>query len=276
MEITNKTGLSKALYDAIVKVDKKYSKGDADFSTTELIGSPRIRILMQRHKEEITEDASDLLWRFMGHVVHEVLANMDNTHVLVEERFFVTVDGKVISGCPDLYDGSKITDYKFTSKYAVKDGVKPEWEPQLNIYNYILERNGFNSRELEIEAILRDAVRDEPKTKTMKVLRWDTVITLAYIKGRIKLHLEAEKELPLCTEEERWHVPDKWALMKKNRKTAIKLYDNEKKALDSITDDGKTYVEHRPGADKRCGCPPKGYCAVSDFCEQFKKANRNR
>lgn len=277
MKITNKTGLSQPLYDAIVKVNSKYSKGDADFSATELINTPRIRILTQKHFAELEEDASDLIWRFMGHIVHEVLASMDSKNALSEERLYITIDNKVISGCPDRYENGILSDYKFTSKYAIKDGIKEEWAAQLNIYCLLLSFNGFFVEKAQVESILKDAVRDEPKAKILNCLIWPKQETTDYIKKRIRLHLEAEKELPLCTDEERWHVPDKWALMKKGRKTAVKLYDSlnmadagMKVANQQPKANGLYYVEYRAGVDKRCA----DYCAVSKFCDQHKESKK--
>ncbi len=275
MRITNNTNISQSLYDAIVQVNRKYSKGVADYSATELISPARIRALRIKHYKELSEDVTELLWRFMGHLVHGAIANMDNSNVLAEERMFANVNGTVISGCPDRFDGISMIDYKFTSKYAVKDGVKPEWEAQLNIYDYIYFLNEFYTTDLWIEAILKDAVRDEPKIVKLQVPLWVRAKSKGYIEKRIKIHQDAEKELPLCTEEERWASPEKWALMKKGNKKAIKLYDTKDEAENRITmsEDPKIkyYIEHRPAISKRC----KDYCIVSSFCDQYRKEKEN-
>ena len=56
--ITNNHGLP----DAFVNYARsdKYSKGDSDISVTQLIDSPRILLMRERHKEELTTDQKSL------------------------------------------------------------------------------------------------------------------------------------------------------------------------------------------------------------------------
>ncbi len=265
MKITNKKNISQSLYDAIVAVNNKYTKGSADFSVTELIGPARIRVLKKKHSEELEEDVSDMIWRFLGHLVHGAIENMNNENVLAEERLFAYVNGIMISGAPDRFDGKAIIDYKLTSKYAVKEGIKIEWEQQLNLYRYLFACNGFEVQELWVEAILKDAVRDEDKVKRMQAPLWPLEGAESYLKERIAIHVDADRELPLCSREERWSTPEKWAVHKKGRKSALKLYNNEDEAERHIDNLGSQYyVDYRKGEDKRC----QDYCIVSKFCEQ--------
>jgi hypothetical protein len=68
MKITNKHNLPEPIYRALT--EDNYSRGNSDLSVTQLIDSPRIRILKHRHNDEITEDASEMLWSVLGTAVH--------------------------------------------------------------------------------------------------------------------------------------------------------------------------------------------------------------
>ena len=269
MKITNNNNLPQPLFDAICKVNAKYSKGNADYSTTQLIDSPRISQLRKQHWDEIEEDASDMIWRFFGSVGHEIIANMEHWNVLNEERMYTELDGKVISGCPDLFDGKKITDYKIT--FNAK-GVKQEWENQLNVYRYILYDNKWEPEELEVVAILRGAVRDDPKVVVLPVRMWGTGDAENYIRSRIQSHVIAVDALPLCTEQERWYTERKFAVMKAGNKKATKVFSLKVEAnlyMKVLQEEKKKviYIEERPGENKRC----QQYCNVNRFCTQFKK-----
>src|SRR3990167_4720768 len=121
MPITNKQNLPETIYRAIVNAEAEYSKGDADYSCTELINPPRITLLTQRHRPEITEDAVDKLWALLGKLGHKLAEQAGTDNAFIEERLFAEIDGKKISGASDvaqwvytMEDGGKITDYKFT------------------------------------------------------------------------------------------------------------------------------------------------------------------
>ena len=57
MKITNELGLPEPLVDAVR--NDGYTKGNADFSVTGLIGPPYQRKLMGEYGEKITEDVSE-------------------------------------------------------------------------------------------------------------------------------------------------------------------------------------------------------------------------
>lgn len=65
----------------------------------------------------------------------------------------------------------------------------------------------------------------------------------------------------MCTDEERWHKPDKWAVKKPGNKRALKLHDTREAAMAHA---GTTLeVEYRPGEDTKC----LKYCSVAQFCD---------
>lgn len=84
--LTNKLGLP----DTIVKACSYDShKVAGDLSVTQLIDSPRVRILKRKHDYE--EDVSDMLFALMGTALHHILerANIDQVR---QRAFMLTVD----------------------------------------------------------------------------------------------------------------------------------------------------------------------------------------
>lgn len=278
MRITNKYGLPAPLVKAVTYI--KYSKGEADYSITELIKPPQIAALERRHWQDLEEDASDRLWMLMGSAGHEVLRRASEGGI-VEERCIVEIGGVKVSGQLDYaVTEQEIIDYKFTSIYAVKDGIKPEWEQQLNCYKYLAEQYGVPVKELKIIAILRDwnvnlAKRspDLPQSQVvvLPVSIWPSDMTQRWIHLRIQLHEEARQgQLPNCTPEEMWERPETYAVMKKGNKRASRVLDTKLEAgqwMASQPNPSQFEIEVRPAERPRC----ENYCSVSAFCEQYKK-----
>lgn len=71
MNLSNLKGYPQALYDAIK--NDSYSKGDADFSITELLKPARQRALQIKHAHEIEEDVEDRIYTLVGQVGHLIL-----------------------------------------------------------------------------------------------------------------------------------------------------------------------------------------------------------
>ena len=78
--------------------------------------------------------------------------------------------------------------------------------------------------------------------------------------------------LPLCTPEERWAKPPKFAVMKNQNKRATKLFDTEEEAQSFIdfhsrNSKDKFFIEKRPGTDGKCS----EYCSVCEFCDYWRE-----
>ncbi len=287
MKITNKQNLPSALYDALVK--DTYEKV-GDFSATELIGPPRIRVLKKVYYDKLTEDCSEHIFRLFGTLIHEILNLADVKNALQEERLTARVNGVVLSGAPDLYDHLKtLWDFKTTSRWAVLSGVKDEWKQQLNIYAYLLDANGFQVKKANICAIFRDwaktqAARDpeypQHQVRVFPVKLWSKGDQRIYIEERIRAHLAAEqlpvKDLPHCTPEERWEKATKYAVKKKGRKSAVRVLDSQEKAEEHMElkslDPKIHWIEKRLGESTRC----EYYCMVKDFCNQYGKMKEKK
>src|SRR5262252_3843809 len=137
MKLTNNANLPSPLVKAIS--NDSYDRGQCDFTVTELLVPPRARALTQQHWDEIEEDASDLIWRLLGQIGHSILERAADP-AYSEHRFFGKIAGKIVSGRADLhFDGGyyHLWDYKFTSVYTAKNGMRPEWEQQVNMLRWL-------------------------------------------------------------------------------------------------------------------------------------------
>ena len=284
MKLNNKFNLPEVFVKGAEVISSRYSKGDSDFSCTELLAPPRVRALQKEFAHEIEEDVSSRVYAIMGTVGH-LYAEIAATHpdlsgkVLSESRFFGDFDGYTVSAQIDFYskETKTISDFKFVTAWKVlKDReADPDWEAQLNIQAELMRLAGHEVSALEIIAILRDFSKPEarrnpsyPQQSVLKISieMWPREKTQAFIKHRINLHLMAQVKLPLCTDEERWASAPKFAVMKKGGKRAVKLFDTESEAHKYAKEIAGGYVENRPGKAARCEL----YCSASQHCSQYQ------
>jgi len=287
MKITNKFNVPETLV-ALASRDY-YTKGQSDYSVTEIISPPRIQRLRRKHFEEIEQDVSDMLWMLLGTALHVVAERSEVLGHTNEERLSAGIDGIILSGAIDLQkdeaDGITITDYKFTSAWALMND-KPEWEQQQNIYKYLVERVKKKPvKGLKICALIRDWSRRDAQNKPdypqapiqiVDIPMWTFDRTEAFIKERVELHRDSKvsadwgEELPLCTEEERWVRQTTYAVKKDGRKTAIRVFDTQDEAdalLKEMPEKDKGFIEIRKGEAVRC---TGNFCGVSQWCSQYQ------
>lgn len=285
MKITNKHNVPETLV-ALASRDY-YTKGKADYSVTEIISPPRIQRLRRKHHEDMEQDVSDMLWQLLGSALHVVAERGAADGHITEERLFLEIDGVKLSGAIDIQrvtdEGIIITDYKFTSAWALRQD-KPEWEAQQNIYAYLVEKvKGQKVKGVQICALIRDWSRREASVKAdypqapIQVLDlplWPMDKTEAYIKERIEAHrlskVQADwgDELPPCTDDERWVRETKFAVKREGRKTAIRVLDSEVEAKE-LAEKEKGYVEVRKGEAIRC---TGNFCGVAQWCSQYQRS----
>lgn len=279
MRITNRLGLPEPLVRAVTPLPRE--EKPSRVSVTTLTQPAQIYGLTKLHSDELTEDASGRLWALMGQLLHSVLEQqaegLENT--ITEEKLEMKVLGWTVVGKYDLseiiVEGELLTDWKFTSVYSLKDGMKPDWERQINIYVALLKYHGRQITKAQVVAIGRDwsqlkAKREQgypqEQVKIMPVPLWEPEKTQAYIEGKVQLFQDAEKGIwPECTDEERWARPKVFALMKKGQKKAVKLFETLHAAEWAVARD--QYIVERPGENIRCN----SYCGVSQWCEQKRK-----
>jgi len=282
MKLTNNFNLP----DTFVNVIKRpqYDKGDSQISATEILNSPRIVQLKRQHWNDLTEDASDMVWSLFGSAVHNILQHGKDDHHIVEQRIHVEHEGWKISGAIDLQevydDGIVISDYKVTSAWVVQN-EKPDWTYQLNLYAWLVEKaKGQKVKALQIIAIVRDWSRREAKTKegypnapvvVIEIPMWSFEEREAYINKRLALHndaffaIHAGDKMPECSAEEMWEKPTLYAIMKEGGKRAKSVHKTRDEAEAKLT--AGYAIEVREGGRTRC----ESFCQVSEHCDQYKK-----
>ncbi len=276
MTITNHAGLPEPLVNAIR--NDPYSSNGSDLTMTQSLKPARAVALEKLHKDEITEDAADRLFALIGQIGHSILERGAKGE-MTELRLFAKVRGWKVSGQADLL-GDTLVDYKFTSVWSCKDGLKPEWEQQLNGLRWLASVNGHSVERMQIVAIYRDWSKlearrssDYPRhqVQVFDVPKWTEAEALVWIEGRVQAHQAAqsalEKNLPECTPDERWEKPEKFALMKHGRQRAVRLYDQREQAMLAAEGNSMLYIEHRPGEQIRCA----SYCAARPWCSLADK-----
>lgn len=290
--ITNKLNLPQPFVDAATG-NHEYKPNR--YSVTEVLGGTCEAILKRRHQGDVDDDVADRVWAIFGTAVHKVLQESESTDTQLQEQWFsVPIDGTLyeLSGIFDLYDDSTgtVTDWKTTSVWTVTFGDFDKWRKQTLLYCWMLRKHGFDAHRGEIVAILRDhnqrkarAEKDYPKHPVFRigwdftdedfddaereVFEWFDMLTH-------QLNWEAVGEgLMPCSPEQRWHRPDKWAVMEKGCKKALRVLDSEDAAREwaigkgiDPTDD-HYYLEFREGEDTRC----QSYCSVARFCPYGRK-----
>lgn len=261
-----------------------YSKGKSDYSVTELMSPPRVQRLRAQNDAQMEQDVSQMLWPLLGSALHVVMERGETEGWLSEERLFAEVDGMVVSGAIDLQEitpqGVGIVDYKFTSAWAVMN-EKIEWEQQLNVYKWLVERvKKAPVKSLRICALIRDFSRHDmgregyPQSPIhmVDIPMWDAVKAESYVRERLEMHRNSKlsadfgEALPECSPEERWMSETTYAVKREGRKTAIRVFKTIEEATE-LAGKEKGYVETRLGEPKRC---TGNYCGVAQWCDQYQ------
>lgn len=290
MKLTNRNNLPETIINVIKRPE--YNKGKSNMSVTELLNSPRIVQLKRKHWDDLTEDASDMVWSIFGTAIHGVLEHGKDDHHVVEERIHVIIEGVHISGAIDLQeieeDGIIVSDYKTTSAWAVMN-EKQDWHNQLNSYAYLVEAaKKIPVKKLQIVAIVRDWNRREAATRegypkapivVIDIPLWSFADREAYVRSRISLHgdaffeMETDGEMPECTPEECWEKPTTYALKKDGNVRAKSVHETREAAdtaLTAATEKAKKgekfLIEVREGGRTRC----ESFCQVAPYCKQHQ------
>lgn len=284
------------------------SEDTIHFSISDLIRSPRMRVLIKRHWKELVKDVSSEIFRLLGQAIHNLLREkaykhaMEKDGYIAEERLFTIIKDEtgrtiVISGEPDLVtpDGW-IHDYKVVAVWSWLMGAKTEWEQQLNSYAWLRSCNGKPTSGLQICFILRDFNLNETMqdgypqagAQMEELTMWSTDAQYRWIMERVDLHVKAEAEqddelLSECSPEEMWEKPESWAVMRKGNKRASRVFRSEELGKEVAYQAAEVDVMSRNQREKgdespyyfehrpgeRTRCLK--YCDARGFCSQFKE-----
>jgi hypothetical protein len=289
-KITNRHNIPEEVFRAIVK--DRYTNTEelpSDYSATGITSPIQITVLKQRHADNLRVfDVTDFFWSFMGSIAHSVLEEAWHESIgsKVEERLYVKVLGKVLSGKIDCYHSGEIRDYKTTKAYKIVKGDYLEWEKQLNIYAYICRINNRPVTKLSVTALIFDWKERETYKKEypqcpivqIPIRMWEDNEQELYVKSRIR-DIEASKELtdehlPQCSEREMWQDVKDYAIFKQDATRATKVFDTEEEAVDHLRgmrDASNKGFEYRviKRMTERTRCLK--YCPVANICQQNKR-----
>jgi hypothetical protein len=295
MKLTNRFNLPEPFVAAVSSDD--YERGTAEYTATELIKPSRIVAYSRKYDSVMSEDASDRVWRFQGqtkHVVLERIAKTDPKRYIVEERFEMKMPttGARISGKIDLYDWNDHTlyDWKETSVWKFMMGDTEEWEQQANINLYLMRMNNHDVKRLVNIAILKDwkarearfsRKPDYPKcaVHVMPLPMWSVGQAQEYINKRVEKHRAEAAAPPVCNKKERWQRDASFAVMRSDRKRAVKLCMSRDQAeavmMHSMKiappgDSKKFFIEERAAEPVRC----LDFCGVQLQCDFGMEAEK--
>jgi hypothetical protein len=284
MTTTNKAGLPEAFVNFVS--DVRHNRAGSLSATTLLKGDKEI-VLYDRHFEELTQDAADLVWATFGTAFHAIMEKQDS-EAFKEEAFEVEVEGWKVTGRVDFYDMKNeiLGDYKTASVWKVIYQDFADWKAQGLTYAWLMKQHGLEVKRCEFTAFLKDHSKTEAKRKpdypqqpvykyAFDVTEADLEATEGRIRAKIKSVTEAYKlgddDIEPCTAEERWETATKYAVMKEGRKTAVKLCDDRATAELYLSQTGGTtaglYVQERKGESKKCA----DYCPCAEFCNFYKE-----
>jgi len=270
MSLTNEYGAPDVFVRAVE--GDPYTKGEADFSATELLKPPQIVRLTKKHEDSITTDVRDEWWKLLGKGVHNILEQYGEG--LCEERFFAECNGVKISGAIDMLVDGAVTDYKVTSVFTIQRGLKTDWEQQLNIYAWLLRQNDITATSLTIVGLCRDWIqsraavkRDYPQSPIVpiKVPLWRDERQDAFVENRVRVHT-MENTLP-CTPEERWARGGYTVLGGGLKPRSFDSLNEAANYINQKEKPGRTFSIKEGGAKfVRC----ESWCSISDHCPQWR------
>lgn len=281
MKITNKMCLPAPFVDLASR--DEYITAPNEYRVTSLLKGVRETILERRHGAEITRDVADMVWLLFGTAVHGILENHRETATqLKEERLKIPFEEYILSGKFDLYDDATktVTDYKTASVWKIMHRDFDDWRRQTLIYCYMLRKTGFDASHGRIVAFLKDHSKRDAKIKSgypqfpvqtvdFSFTEKDFLECESWLHERFAEIRAAEQlsddELPICTPEQRFNTGDKFAVMRKGRKTALRVLDSMDDAEKWKSEHGGDYIDVRPGEDKKCA----DYCAACEFCNYY-------
>jgi len=296
MKITNKYNLPEPYYKSCLRDNHPRFDWDT-FSVTELMKGTKEIILTRRHWEELEQDCVDMVWSVFGTAVHSIMEGHESENEIAEERISMLVPcdeyGDIkVSGGFDLYNGDTkiITDYKTTGVFSyqmkLQEGNESDWAKQLRVYWLILQKAGFPVKGVRNTVFLKDwsktQARRDPSYPQKPIINIDydfgpvfrsdvAAEMMADLSAKIQEILyykdKPEEEIPDCTADERWERGEEWAVMKKGRKSAVKLHTSEFSAEQHLSElPSGHYIEHRPGVSVKC----EDYCTCASKCSFYK------
>lgn len=233
-----------------------------------------------KSNEEITNNEVN----FAKKMIEKLKNGNAEKNCFTEEKFSVPVSNSRVTGQVDLYDMEHgiINDWKTASVYKVMKGDFLDWYKQGMTYAWLLKQNGLDVRRCRFIALLKDHSMTKADTDNSypqaPVYIYEFEVTpeeleqageriTAKVKDIEAAELLGDDDIAPCTPEERWAEPEKYAVMKNGRKSAVRVFDTLIDAENCAGELGNShYVETRPAVSRKCG----KYCICKDFCNFYR------
>lgn len=282
MILTNHLHLPEQIENAVRRDD--YNNGGT-YSATTLLKDPKEIILTKRHDNEIVRDVSEQIYALLGTSVHYILEkNQESETQFKEERLYWLFGDDIVSGKFDLYDmkEERVYDFKTTSVFTYILGDTEKYRFQLLVYGLLLRKNGFPCKYGRIIQIFRDWSRTKAKfDKSYPQMPVNTIDFNFTDKDFDEIEADIWKrlnninkykgtpddEIPVCSKENRWATDDKFAVMKKGRKSALRVLNSRDEAELWMEYNKGDYIEERPAESRKC----MDYCSCCEFCNYWRK-----
>jgi CRISPR/Cas system-associated exonuclease Cas4 (RecB family) len=289
MNLKIKFELPKKIEKVIMK--DNYKK-NTKYSVSQMIKEPRAVVLEARYGDKVQDDLDRRLWSFTGTALHNAL-EADEFATDNESLTEIRLKYSKMSGKFDHYDAKNkiLYDFKQTSKFKVLNATEKslrDYQIQLSLYAWLLEREGFEVKQIANIIFMRDwHKRDRFKLPEKFATIYHDILTeidelpiQQWIDKRIETFDKymniPDNELPYCSEEFRWAEPDVFAVMKNKNKNATRLLDTREQAEQYIANikdtKNKYWIQERQGNKfKRCE-----YCSISEYCNQYKEGKNEK
>ena len=241
--------------------------------------------LQREHKDKIQEDATRRIMALLGTTWHSLMEENAPQGWIVEKRFYASTQrGLVASGAIDALEpvGMKfnIRDYKVLTSWKAKKLANLQSDDdeqfirQLNIYAWLISKNGMTPNKLYVDALIRDWMdgksrdADYPDYPVMsyEIPMWPLEETEEYIERQLDGHFG--EELPRCTDEEQWLRNSKYLVRKVGASATPVSSIQRQRPRTGPTKPGRLRGLIRAGEAIRC---ERNFCGVAEWCDQYKE-----
>jgi hypothetical protein len=309
MKIINDLDMPDHAFKAICKRSRTEPPKLDYIGVTTLMGAPLPRYLLARYWYQLEQKASETMNALQGQMGHMLFDKVE-TETETEIHLKVEFEGQTIHGIADYYDPKLKTlgDAKFKQVNAVTASTirgSQDLETQLNIYCWMARKMGYTVEHLQGDIYINgwtvyrsygDSAYPKAPYVKLSIPIWEEAFTEQYVRERLKVHdtvaikmlrgtdvltagtnnlFVLDKlalEIPVCTDEERFMQPTKYAVMRDGQKKAVKLFDRNDDAHTWLAaqlyakPSDKLSVTERKGGYMRC----QFYCGVRTVCPHNK------
>lgn len=267
--------------------DKNYRPDPTHMSTTDLPKPPLLRSLYIDHFDELSQDVSER-FKMMHGIAWDEFCKKHCRWALTNIRIEIPFDDFTLICKPDYYHvlDHVLADFKEKSVWNINNYDPTNiWNKQdiaqVNTYCWAMNfKTKLPIDKLELHIYGRDWRPGEKLRyghnysdiafKVVDVPHWTTKEQADYIDAQMKDHkLNPYRE---CSDEEKMVTKDQFAVHKTGRKSALRVLDSSKEAMQWCKEKGHTvgeggiYINRRKGEAVRCS----SYCSVSQHCKYMK------